>query len=304
MQNKFSIYLKGFWKNHGTQHALLEIIETWKTKLNMGHKVGVIYTDLSKAFDSLNHELLIAKLKCYGLDQHAVEFVRSYLSNRYQCCKINNTLGDWRNIIAGVPHGTILGPILFNIFLNDFFFFLNDANLCNYADDSTLYTYNKKLETVICNLRQEFSMLSNWFYGSYMVLNPGKCHFMLFGVKENEQFDLICNDITLKHSSHEKIVGVTIGNKLSFDEHIINICKAANKKLNALSSINHYMKQNQKKISLTSFIISHFSYCPLIWMFCSKKSTKKINAVHERSLRIILTDYESPYFLLLEEHTK
>ena len=73
---------------------------------------------------------------------------------------------------------------------------------------------------------------------------------MLFGVKENEQFDLICNDITLKHSSHEKILGVTIDNKLSFDEHIINICKTANKKLNAFSRINHYMKQDQKEILL------------------------------------------------------
>ena len=79
------------------------MIETWKTKLNMGHKVGVIYMDLSKAFDSLNHELLIAKLKCYGLDQHAVEFFRSYLSNCYQSCKINNTFGNWRKLIAGVP---------------------------------------------------------------------------------------------------------------------------------------------------------------------------------------------------------
>ena len=117
-----------------------------------------------------------------------------------------------------------------NIFLNNIFFFLNDANLCNYADDSTLYAYNKNLETVICNLRQEFSVLSNWFYDNYMMLNPGKCRFMLFGVKENEQFDLICNDITLKRSSDENIFGVTIDNKLSFDEHIINICKTANKK--------------------------------------------------------------------------
>ena len=130
-----------------------------------------------------------------------------------------------------------------------------------------------------------------------MVLNPGKCHFMLFSVKENEQFDLIYNDITLKHSSHEKFLGVTIDNKLSFDEHIIDICNTATKKLNAVSRINHYMKQNQKEI-LSSFIISHFSYCPLIWMFCSKKSTEKINAVHERSLWIIQNDSSlfTPYY--------
>ena len=115
------------------------------------------------------------------------------------------------------------------------------------------------------------------------MLNPGKYPFMLFGVKENKQFDLICNGITLKCNSREKIWGATIDNKISFDERIINICKTANKKLNAFRRINHYMKQNQKEILLLSFIISHFSYCPLIWMFCSKKSTKKINVVHERS---------------------
>ena len=136
------------------------MIETWKAKLSMGHKVAVIYMDLSKAFDSPNHELLIAKLKCYGLDQHAVEVFRSYLSNRYQCCKINNTLGDLRKMIADAPQGSILGPLslLFNIFSNDIFSVLKDTNLVNYADDSTLYVYNKNLETVVCNLRQEFSI--------------------------------------------------------------------------------------------------------------------------------------------------
>ena len=127
-----------------------------------------------------------------------------------------------------MPQGSILGPLLFHIILNDIFFFLKEAILGNYADDSTMYAYKKNLGTVICNLRQEFSILSNWFYDNYMVLNPGKCHFMLFSVKKNEQFDLMCNGITLKHSSTEKLLGVTI-DKLSFNEHIINICKTANK---------------------------------------------------------------------------
>ena len=170
MQKNFLIYLTSFPENHGTQHALLQIIEIWKTKLNIDHNIGVIHVNFCKAFDSLNHELLIAKLECYGLDQHVVEFFISYLSNRYQYCKINNTLGDWRKIIAGAPQGSILGSLLLNIFLN-IFFFLKDANLRNYVDDITLYVYNKNLESVICNLRQEFSILSNWFYDIYMMLN-------------------------------------------------------------------------------------------------------------------------------------
>ena len=107
---------------------------------------------------------------------------------------------------------------------------------------------------------------------------------------ENEQFDLMCNDITLKHSSNEKLLGVTIDSKLCFDEHINSICKTANKKLNAFSGINHSMKQNQKEIMLSSFLISHFSYRPFVCMFGSKKSNKKIDVACERSLRIVLND--------------
>ena len=102
----------------------------------MGNKVGIIYMDLSKAFDSLNHESLIAKLKCQGLEQHAVEFFRSYLSSCYHCCKINNTLGGWRKIIADVPQESILDPLLFNTSINDIFFKKKNASLGNYADDS------------------------------------------------------------------------------------------------------------------------------------------------------------------------
>ena len=132
---------------------------------------------------------------------------------------LNNALGDWRKVIACWCTTGIYTGLLFNIFLND-------ASLGKYADDSTLYVYNKNLKTVISNLRQNFFMLSNWFYDNYVV-NPGKCQVILFGVKENEQFDLICNNITLKYSSHEKILGVTMDDILSFDEHINKICKTA-----------------------------------------------------------------------------
>ena len=116
------------------------MIESWKVRLNNGSKVGVIIIDLSKAFDSLNHELLLAKLKTYGLDSNSVSFLKSYLTNRLQRCKTNNSFSKWGKVLNGIPKGSILGPLLFNIFLNDIFLSLQKGDLTNYADDSTLYT--------------------------------------------------------------------------------------------------------------------------------------------------------------------
>ena len=126
--------------------------------------------DLSKAFDSLNHDLLLTKFQAYGLDNNAVSFMRSYLTNRLQRCKINNFFSEWAKISAGVPQGSLLGPLLFNIFINDIFLFLQKYNLTNYADES-----DKRVSTIINSLRHEFTILSKWFYNNFMVLNSEKC---------------------------------------------------------------------------------------------------------------------------------
>ena len=160
MQNKFSKYLTAFRKNHNTQNSLLRMIESWKVRLNNGSKVGVIIMDSSKAFDSLNHELLLAKLKAYGLDSNLVSFMKSYLTNRFQRCKINNSFSEWGKVLNGVPRGSFLGPLLFNIFLNDIFLSLQKCDLENYADDSTLYTSDKSISNVVNSLSHDFTILS------------------------------------------------------------------------------------------------------------------------------------------------
>ena len=118
--------------------------------------------DLSKAFDSLNHELLLAKLKVYGLDSNSVTFMKSYLTNRLQRCKINNSFSEWGKVLNGVPQGSILGPLLFNIFLNDIFLSLQKCDLANYADDSTLYTSDKSISNMN-SLSHDFTFCQNGF---------------------------------------------------------------------------------------------------------------------------------------------
>ena len=230
-------YLTGSPKNHNTQNSLLRMIESWKVRLNNGSKVGVIIMDLSKAFDSLNHELLITKLKAYGLDINSVTFMESYLTNRLQHCKINNSFSEWGKVLNCVPQGSILGPLLLNILLNDIFLSLQKCDPENYANDSTLHTLDKSISNIINSLSHDFTIFSKWFYNNFMVLNPDKCSFMLLGVDDEFQTNLVCGNKTLKNSKQEKVLGVNIDNKLNFATHISNITKNANIKFNALTRV-------------------------------------------------------------------
>ena len=131
------------------------MIQNWKTQLNQRNKFAVIFMELSKAFDTLNRNLLIEKPKAYGLDLDTASFIKSCLTNRYQRRKIGNSFSKWETIIAGVPQGSILRSILFNIFIN-IFLYIENADLCNYADDSTVYAFGKSLSVIIKNLKLIF----------------------------------------------------------------------------------------------------------------------------------------------------
>ena len=115
--------------------------------------------------------------------------MRSYLTNRLQRCKINNSFSEWTKISTGIPQGSILGPLLFNIFINDIFLFLQKCDQTNYADKS-----EKCVSTITNSLRHEFTILSKWFYNNFMVLNPEKFSFMLLGVDDSLQTNLVCGD--------------------------------------------------------------------------------------------------------------
>ena len=159
MKNKLSPYLCGFRKNHNVQYSLFKMIENWKKQLDNGEKVGVIFMDLSKVFDMINHSLLLAKLKAYGFSNQALSLLQSYLCNRFQRSIINGSFSSWNAVITGVPQGSILRPLVFNIFLNDIFLFISKCQLCNYSDDNTLFKSGKNMRKIKSDLEMDFMIL-------------------------------------------------------------------------------------------------------------------------------------------------
>ena len=134
--------------------------------------------------------------------------------------------------------------------------------------------------------KKDFKVVTDWFFENYMTLNPTKCHYMSLGKnKENNTFNF--GNISLKNSKEEVILGLAIDNKLSFDNHVKNVCRKGSQKTCGLSRISNYLDSKQKDIHFKEMIRSQFSYCPLIWMFYSRKSNNLIKKVHERSLAVI-----------------
>ena len=170
LSQNVSAYRKGY----STQHVLIRLLENCRNQLDQNKFVGWILMDLSKAFDSISHDLIIAKLNSYGFDQNALKLIYSYLKGRRQCVKINGKFSKFKPISSGVPQGSILGPILFNIFINDINYFIQEADLHGFADDHTLSAYSDNLEKLKNTLSKQADVAIDWLTENGMIANPSK----------------------------------------------------------------------------------------------------------------------------------
>ena len=289
MNNHLSHYLCGFRKGYNTQHCLIAMLEKWRKALDKRNIAGALLTDLSKAFDCLNHELLIAKLEAYGFNHLSLAFIYSYLSDRKQRTKVNNSFSEWADTKSGIPQGSIIGPLLFNIYINDMFFIVDERKLANYADDTTPYAIESNIETILNSLGNDTSILIKWFNDNYFKMNANKCHLLI--TNHDDKVSAIIGGQTIYNSKSVKLLGVCIDNNLHFSEHVSNICKTVSKKLHALRRVSQYMNTEKLRLIMKAFIESQFGYCPLVWMFHNRELNNRINILHEKALRLV---YKEP----------
>ena len=202
-----SKFLCGYRKGFNCEIAMVAMIEKWKKAKDNGEYAAGVLLDLSKAFDTINHELLIAKMYAYGFSKDALKIVHSYLNDRWHRTKIDGSYSTWQMILRGMPQGSVNGPKWFNIYLNDLFFLFLNTEVCNIADDTTPYACDADLSTLLHNLESDVASALLWFDANYMKLNGTKCH-LLAPSRTPEMLWIQVGEQIIWESRQERLLGV------------------------------------------------------------------------------------------------
>ena len=274
-------------------------LEKWRRNLGNKDYCGGILMDLSKAFDTINHDLFMtlcldfmSRLYAYGFSKVSLRFIKSYLTKRWQRTKVSRCFSTWTELM--------LGPILFNIYINDLFYLSQQTAVCKYADDTTFHACDTELSDPIRRLEHDSKIAIEWFESNYMKLNEDKSHLLVSGHKHEASFVMI-GPSQVWERYEQKILGIMMDKNLKFENYILSQCKKAGQKLAALSRICQFLNTDRKRLIMKSFIESQFSYCPLVWMFSGRFSNNRINHIHEKTLRIVYSDYRLSFEELLQK---
>ena len=257
-------------KNHSTTTALIETTNFIYSELDKKNYVGLVATDLSKAFDTLSHDLLLTKLQNMGFGYSSITWFRSYLSNRTQQTKLGNIRSSIATTEAGVPQGSILGPILFISFTADFHCNFPNSNIYAYADDTQILLSAKTLQDLKLQVENTIALAQTWFTNNSLKINPTKTEIMVFSNKEIKHpisFS-VDDDGTTKNIFNKKkikILGVILDDRLTWHDHIKKVKSRASGAIRNLARTTPHLPLKSRKTLYDALVTPHFSYCDVVW---------------------------------------
>lgn len=276
----------GFRPKHSTEFATLELIDRLVSIMNNGDIPLSIFIDLSKAFDTLDHNILLAKLKFYGLNDKSLKLLSSYLENRFQYVIFNEVSSTRKKVLTGVPQGSILGPLLFLIYINDLQYASNLFSMISYADDTTLtYTIKPNSKNSSAKINVELVKIHNWLSLNKLSLNISKTNFMIFSRNKSvPSIDLELNGIPLQKVNDFNFLGTSIDSALCWKPHLVKIAGKISKVVCLLSRLKKFLPNYILLKIYNALIVPHMNYSILCWGFTS---TKRILTFQKKALKII-----------------
>lgn len=285
----------GFRPRHSTQHAVSCLIDKLTKNLDDGNIAVGVFLDLQKAFDTVNHNILIKKLGAYGVRGEAQAWLKSYLTNRQQFVSINNVNSSLLNISCGVPQGSILGPLLFIIYINDLPDVSNILWPVIYADDTNVIHFGQDLKSVVDTVNEELDKINIWLKSNKLVLNLKKSHYVVFHrarFKISDDFKVKLQGYNLERKSSSKFLGITIDQKLNWAEHLSILSKQISRNIGILYKCRCFVSKHTLRSLYFSFIESHLAYCIEIWGNVDLKYISSLIKLQKKVVRIITF---SPY---------
>lgn len=269
--NKFNLlspHQFGFRNGYSTEQALLKFTDNIKQFIDEGFVVGAIFIDLTKAFDTLEHSILLDKLESFGITGPTLNLIRSYLSNRPQVVYLNGQFSSTKLINCGVPQGSILGPLLFLLFINDLPNTLTFSKCLLYADDTTIYSPHKSLTALQDTLNADLNNVHSWCRNNKLQINPTKTTFVLFHSPQtvvSSSITVLLDNYTLLASDNVKFLGVTLDKHLKYNSHANSLIKRVSFGIRIIITTRAFFQPHVLISLYHAYINSHLSYCLSSW---------------------------------------
>ena len=280
----------GFRKKHGTQHAIITLVDKVSKSVDSGDIVINMFIDLRKAFDTVSHSILLKKLHAYGIRGNMLKLCTSYLDGRSQYVQYNHANSAFRNVNCGVPQGSIIGPLFFIIFMNDIFYASELLFNVLYADDTSIFLSHKDLQTLVQSMNNEMKHISQWLKANKLTLNSEKTYYMVFHRGRRKSYNnikLYIDDAIIEEASTIKYLGVILDNKLKWTSHIAFVKNKVAKGIGIIQRASKFLTKATLSKLYYTFIFPYLIYCVEVWGCAKSVHLSPLKLIQKKIVRVI-----------------
>ena len=286
----------GFRPKHSCQTALISLCDSWLSSINKTQVVGTLFLDFRKAFDLVDHSILLQKLSLYLPSSPSVRLLQSFLENRFQFVKVNKNISSKEIVKSGVPQGSVLGPLLFLIYINDLPLNINpELTSTLFADDASIHTASDNMVDLNQDLQDGLDNVNDWCQKNCMSIHPDKTKCMVITTRQKHQREPLLLSLSLgtqdiDQVSEHKVLGLTLDSELNWHSHLNSLAKRLSRNVYLLSRLKRFATKDALKLFFEAHINSFVNYVSTVWDSCSGEYMKRINSIHRRAIKLILPD--------------